>query len=416
MQAKTLFQRAAGVETGVIEGFEYSDDDDALVLRCRVARKDEGRCPECGVACPSYDNGEGVRRWRTLPLGQLACVVEGPAPRVCCLQHGVIVAWVPWARHGSRFTRAFEDSVAWMAAHTNKQVVCDFFSLAWRSVGSIIERVSSEAQTLQDRFAGVTRIGIDEISHRKGHKYLVTVVDHDSGRLLWAAPGRDEATVQKFFDELGEDRTKAIRFVTCDAASWIHNAVKKRCPNAEICLDPFHIVQWATEALDEVRRDLWNEARRKGRRVLAKFFKGLRYPLLKNPENLTDKQTAKLSETARTHEPMYRAYLLKEVLREALRLNLDEGGAMLDEWLAWASRSRLAPFVKLAQRIRRHLKMIHNVLEHRLTNARVESMNTKIRLIIRMAFGFHSPEPLIGLAMLRLGGLCPDLPGRAASA
>jgi transposase len=410
MQAKSLFQRAAGVESGVIESFEFDAHEELLILRCRVLKQDQGICPECGVRCPFYDRGEGDRRWRTLPLGQLPCVVEAPADRVTCPTHGVIVAWIPWARHKSRYTRVFEDTVAWLVAHSTKHVVCEFLELDWRTVGRIVERVSAEAVVLFDRFADVTRIGIDEISYRKGHKYLTVVVDHDSGRLLWAAPGRDESTLEKFFDEFGKQRTKAIQFVSCDAASWIHAVVKRRCPSAKICLDPFHVVQWATEALDEVRRELWNEARRSGRRLLAKFFKGLRYSLLKNPENLTDKQKAKLSETARTHAPLYRAYLLKEALRDALRLGLEEGGPLLDEWLAWASRSKLRPFVKLAQRIRRHLDTIHALLKHHLTNARVESMNTKIRLIIRMAFGFHSSEPLISLAMLRLGGLCPSLP------
>lgn len=80
MQARTLFQRAAGVESGVIEGYEYDHEKNALVLTCRPTKKDQGRCPECGAACPGYDNGEGIRRWRTLPLGQLACEVEARPP------------------------------------------------------------------------------------------------------------------------------------------------------------------------------------------------------------------------------------------------------------------------------------------------------------------------------------------------
>jgi transposase len=105
-----------------------------------------------------------------------------------------------------------------------------------------------------DPFANLTRIGIDEISCKRGHKYLTVVVDHGSGRLVWAAPGRDKATLSKFFDALGEQRSAAITHVSADGADWIANVVAAKCLNAVRCADPFQIVKWATEALDEVCR------------------------------------------------------------------------------------------------------------------------------------------------------------------
>ncbi|MBD4479278.1 ISL3 family transposase, partial [Xanthomonas citri pv. citri] len=139
--------------------------------------------------------------------------------------------------------------------------VTELMRIAWRTVGAIITRVWADVEALGDRFAGLRRIGIDEISYKKGHRYLTIVVDHDTGRLVWAAPGRDKATLAAFFEALGPDRCAEITHVSADGADWIAAVVAERCPNAVRCADPFHIVKWATEALDEVRRQAWNEAR-----------------------------------------------------------------------------------------------------------------------------------------------------------
>jgi transposase len=151
--------------------------------------------------------------------------------------------------------------------------------------------VVAEIDGQVDRFAGLRRIGIDEISYKRGHRYLTIVVDHDSGRLVWAAPGRDEKTVQRFFDALGRERAAKITHVSADAAPWIAKMVAARCPDAVVCADPFHVVAWATDALDEVRRQAWNDARGAAKqrtapraRGKARSLKNARYALWKNPD------------------------------------------------------------------------------------------------------------------------------------
>ncbi|HZR93423.1 MAG TPA: ISL3 family transposase [Gaiellaceae bacterium] len=318
------------------------------------------------------------------------------------------------ASRRSDFTRSFEDQVAWLACECSKRAVSELMRIAWLSVGRILERVAAEKRERFDPLDHLVRIGIDEIAHRKGQRYLTVVVDHDSGLLVWAAPGRDKKTLDRFFELLGPERSKRIELVAADGAAWIEEAVRARCPQAAICLDPFHVVQWATAALDEVRRQVWNQARRAGQTAEARSLKGARFCLWKNPDDLTARQQARLAEIARTNEPLYRAYLLKEQLRQALKLPAAEALALLEQWLAWARRSRLPAFVKLAQQIAAHLGGIAAALTFGLSNARTESVNTRIRLIARRAFGFHSPEALIALSLLALGGLCPPLPGRNA--
>jgi transposase len=151
--------------------------------------------------------------------------------------------------------------------------------ISWWTVGRIVTRVVAERDARFDRFAGLRRLGIDEISYRKGQCYLIVVVDHDTGRLVWAAPGRDAATLGRFFELLGNERCAAIILVSADLGTWIASAVRTHCPNAELCLDPFHIVKLATDALDEVRREVWNAARRAGDDVAARELKGARWAL-----------------------------------------------------------------------------------------------------------------------------------------
>lgn len=415
MRTARLWRRLLGVERIVIEDVEFDEDEEVVVVHVRPRKGGRGRCGRCGRRGPGYDRGEGRRRWRGLDLGTVRVFVEADAPRVDCAEHGPTVVQVPWARHGARHTRAFEDTAAWLVTHTSKTAVGELLRIAWRTVGSIVTRVVAEGRAARDPFAGLRRIGIDEISYKKGHRYLLVVVDHDTGRLVWAAPGRDKATLAGFFDALGADRCAQVRLVSADAAEWIGELARERCPGATLCLDPFHVVAWATEALDAVRRQVWNTARRAGASGHARDLKGARYALWKNPERLTDRQRAKLAWVATLNGPLYRAYLLKEQLREVFAVRGHAGIALLDRWLAWAARCRIPAFVELARRIRKHRAGIEAALTHGLSNALVESTNTKLRVLTRMAFGFHNPEALVALALLDRGGYCPPLPGRTAA-
>ena len=441
MRNVRLWRGLLGVDKRtVIEDVELGDGGNELVgaevviAHVRPRRGTRGRCGRCGRKAPSYDRGEGRRRWRGLDWGTVRVWLEADAPRVNCPQHGPTVVAVPWARHTAGHTFGFDDTVAWLAVACSKTAVCELMRIAWRTVGAIVARVWADVDKTVDRFANLRRIGIDEISYKRHHKYLTIVVDHDTGTLIWAAAGRDTKTLRHFFDALGAERCKLITHVSADAADWIADVVTERCPGAVRCADPFHVVAWATEALDTERRRAWNDARtlarsepgrgrgRPGRDApprpgheKARKLKGARYALWKNPEDLTERQGAKLASIAKTNQRLYRAYLLKEQLRQVFALKGTDGIALLGRWLAWARRCRIPAFVKLAQSITEHRAGIDAALTHGLSNARVESINTKLRLLTRIAFGFQSPEALVALAMLDLGGLCPPLPGRATA-
>ena len=435
MRENTLWGALLGVEKTLVQGVEFDPEQQLVVVAVRPTARARGRCGRCGRRSPAYDRGQGRRRWRALDLGTIRVVLEADAPRVGCRVHGPTVAAVPWARHAAGHTRMFDQQVAWLATQCSKSAVTQLMRIAWRTVGAIITRVWADTAAGSDPFAGVRRIGIDEISYKRGHRYLTVVLDHDTGRLLWAGPGRDKATVHRFFTALQDSsrpedgeggRCALITHVSADGAGWISDVVTDRCPTAVRCADPFHVVQWATAALDEVRRQAWNTARadthqRQARRAArqdvratghARAVQHSRFALWKNPENLTTGQQAKLDWIAKAEPRLHRAYLLKEALRLVFRLPYDEAVPALQAWISWARRSRIPVFVALQRRIVHHRPTILAAIEHGLSNGRVESLNTKIRLITRTAYGFATAEPLIALAMLTLGGHRPTLPGR----
>jgi len=243
-----LWERLLGVERTVVDGVVFDEDDEAIVASVRPRRGATRRCGICERRCPRYDHGQGRRRWRALDLGTVQVWLEADAPRVTCPDHGVVVASVPWARHGAGHTRAFDDMAAWLATHCSKSAVQQLMRVAWRTVGAIARRVVADARALVDPLDSLTRIGIDEISYEKGHKYLVVIVDHDTGHLVWARAGRDKKTLEAFFDELGEERCKRVRLVSADGAGWIGDVVKARCASATRCMDPFHVVKVRHEA------------------------------------------------------------------------------------------------------------------------------------------------------------------------
>jgi len=306
-----------------------------------------------------------------------------------------------------------DDLLSWLATECSQSTIATYCRTSWRSVGRSITRVVADSVSPLDRLTDLRHIGIDEVNFRVGQRYLTVVVDHDSGQLIWAGEGANGATLHRFFDALGEERCHQIRAVTRDAAPWIIKAVSERCPQALQCMDPFHVVKWATDALDQMRREAWRAQRYWRVWGSAQTLKSARWALLKNEEDLTERQQATLRELRRLHEPLSRAHLLKEALRRVFRLPLHEAKAALRAWLSWASRCQLPEFVKIAKTIRKQLPAIHMTLENRLSSARVEAINTSIRLLTRRAYGFHSASALIAMALLKHGGLRPALPGRS---
>jgi transposase len=303
-----------------------------------------------------------------------------------------------------------EDVVVYDAIASNKLAAAHRHQMSWRAVDHACVRVVEEALGRVDLLEGLVAIAIDEVKYKKGQRYLTVVCDHFTGKVIWAAKGRSKDTVHEFFDALGAERAAKLGFVSADGAEWIRTVVAERAPEAVVCLDSFHVVSWATDALDEVRREEWNRLRRSGRADTAKAFKGMRWLLLRNWENLSGAQKAIIRDLERANKRIFRAWQLKEELRDILAMGLSTARLALDDWLFYASRSRLEPFVKLARTIRTYRVSLEATLEWKLNNGIAESNNAAIGRIRSAARGFHDPKSFITMIMLDRGGITPPLP------
>lgn len=421
MRINKVLKKVLGLgDEVVIVGWELPADDREEVrpklsvrVRRRVARR--GPCGRCGTSSPWFDRGDGQRRWRHLDVGYATCELIADAPRVECPEHGPTVVAFPFARHDTTFTAALEDVVVHDAVVSNKQAAADRYGISWRAVNNACVRLAEEALARTDLLEGLVAVALDEVKYKRGQRYLTVVCDHVTGRVVWAAKGRSKDTVRQFFTALGPVRAAALQFVSCDGAEWIRSVVAEQAPDAVVTLDTFHLIGWATDAVDEVRRAEWNALRRSGGAEAAKQLKGLRWLLLRNWGNLTSRQKTVVRALEKANRRMFRAWQLKEELRELLTLPLTQARAALDEWLAWASRSKLAPFVKLARTIRRYRNSIEATIEWKLTNGIAESNNAAIGRLRSAARGFHDPRAFITMIMLDRAGLTPELPWATAS-
>jgi transposase len=344
------FKRLLRLPGASVTDVSFGAEGVIVTVGLRRRRRACSRCGRTGRRLEIHDHR--VKRWRHLDLGGSRYVIECALRRLRCPDCGVHLEAVPWARAGAHHTRDFEDVVAWLAQQMAKTPIAGLLRIGWDTVGRIVERVVADHLD-ERRLEGLVAVGVDEISYRRAQRYLTSVVDHHRGAIVWCAPGRNAQTLQAFFDLLGE-RRHSIQAVSIDMSGGYETAIRDAIRDAEICCDPFHVVRLAQRAVDQVRRDEWN-AHERSHTPQGKWIKGTRWSLLKTPEKQTAKQLALLAEVQHANKPLYRAFLLKEELRVLYQLQ-DPAltPAHLDAWLAWASRSRLDPFIKLARTIRRH--------------------------------------------------------------
>lgn len=322
--------------------------------------------------------------------------------RVKCKRCGVVVEKVPWAESGFWFTAEFEDMVGYLAQRCDKTTVSNMMRVDWKTVGNIVQRVV-DRYGREDSLEDLTCIGIDELSYRRRNEYITVVVDHIRKEIVWARPGKNAATLKKFFEELGEAGCDKLEAVTIDMSGAYIKAVTEATPEAKLIFDRFHVQRLAHDALDEVRRAEVNMVvDRDGKKALKKT----RTAVNKNPWNLTRFERAKLADLQKHNRPLYRAYLLKEALLAILdRRQINVARRKLKEWISWALRSRLEPFKKLARTIRTHADGILEYVRSGLSNGRTEAINGKIRTITRRSYGFHSARSLIAMIFLCCAGI-----------
>jgi len=404
VRVTTAYNRMLGLPGAWVRDVAFGER--AMIVTVALRRK-RPICSGCGATGLKVKDHR-TKRWRHLDVGGLRCVIESRLRRLYCPGCGDLPEHVEWARGGARYTRDFDDLTAWLAQQMNQTQVTRLMRIGWETVGNILARVVAE-KLPSGRLNGLALIGVDEVSYGADHRFLTSVVNHESGAIVWATEGRNAASLQAFFDQLTGEQKASIRAVSIDMSAGYEKAIRASIPDAEIAFDPFHVVKLGGEAADKVRREEYN-AHGRSSTGEGKWIKGARYSLLKDPANQSPKQLLKLAEVVTTNRRMYRAFLLYGELRYIYRLPYEEAVERLDAWLAWASRSRLKPFVKLARTIRKHKHGVLAALKLGLSNGRLEALNSKVRLLSHRAYGFHSANALIAMIYLCCAGIQIALP------
>jgi transposase len=404
----TAFNRILRLPAASVCSVEFTDT--GLVLGLRRSRRRKLVCP-CGAKSWSrYDTSR--RRWRHLNFGATRVFLEAEVFRLDCRACGrVRTEQVPWARAGARHTRDFEDVVGWLAQRTDKTTVSKLMSCSWETVDRVAARLVEEH--LDDaRLNSLYRIGVDEISYKRGHHYLTVVADHDTGNVVWVSTERTKTGFEQFFDALGEQRSATLEAITLDGSSVYGPVARERSPQAQQCLDPFHVIKWCNEALDQFyKAQPAPPPEYRNSKFSPRAWRRTRLALRSGGEKLDENQQALINSFRRHNYRLFRAWELKEQLRELYR-SVDPSVARnyLKRWCSSAARSKIPGFINLARRINNYFDAIIAAVELGLANSRLEGINSKIRVIQRRGYGHPSPDSLRTMIYLCLGGIELTLP------
>lgn len=408
MQLKTILNRIAkqpgfvfgSIELGVLTATAW-----AILVRVHERKGSRAVCSGCCVRRVGYDRLP-VRRFQFVPLWNIPVVFLYGPRRVDCPRCGVVVELLPWATGKSPVTTHFAWFIASWAKVLSWTETARRFSTSPQTVFEAVKQAvvwGREHQNLD----GITSIGVDELSWKKGHKYLTLVyqIDHHRKRLLWIGQDRTAKSFEGFFDWLGQERCKLIAFVASDMwAAFLGTVARKACGAVHV-LDRFHVMQLFSKAIDEVRRAEASKLRERGDRVTLKHT---RWVLLKRRHRLTIKQRGRLSTLLQANLRTVRAYLLKEDFQSFwLYVSAYWAGRFLDSWTRDALRSRMPAFAKLARTLRQHRRPLLNWFRARgaFAMGAVEGFNNKARVTTKLAYGFKSYEHAEIALFHRLGDL-----------
>lgn len=400
MESTQLFEMALGLSGGwKVVRSEFKGEPKKLEVYLDFAAGSRFECPECGEKCVVHDTEE--KRWRHLNFFQYECELVARVPRVKCGKDGVRQAEVPWARRGSGFTLMFEAAVMMLAREMPVAKVAELLGEIDTRLWRLIVARIAEAHGQSD-WSEVKAIAIDETSVRKGWNYVTVILDADTRRLLYLAPGRSGEALREFRRELiaRGGRPEQIGYIVMDMLHCFKRGARENFPWARVVFDRFHVMMMAGEAVEKVRKHL---------QAQGADLKGSLWALRGNEWNLREDQRTIRSDLAKRYKELGRALALRSALQDVYAAGAD-GPQLLSWWCRWAKRSRLQPFVKLAGSIREHWQGITAFFESRYTQGPIEAINGIIQLAKRRARGFRNLNYLRAIAYWVAGKLTLNLP------
>ena len=351
-----------------------------------------------GQLLKAYDSVE--KTWRHLNFFEHPCYLHANVPRLKTTCSTIEMVPVPWARSGSGFTLLFEAFALALIEETPVNSVAEVMQETAPRIWRVFSHWVGIGKNRID-LSCVTRVGVDETSSKKGHRYITQFVDLDTHKTIFVCEGKDACTFRKFlawFEEHGGFAGQ-ITLVAMDMSAAFLSGCMACFPKAQIVYDKFHIIQEANKALDEVRK------MEKGEK---KLLKGQRYTLLHLRKNLPDSKLSTLDTILYTYPDLGAAYSLREGLVDALSpksSDPEQGWNAFSKWLDLAEKSGLPPLDRFVKTLKAHLFGIKAFFEcGRVTNSVLEGLNSKIQLAKRRARGFRNVENFINMIYFLNGG------------
>ena len=392
MRLQTILNRIHRHGSFVYEKVRFLEEGEELALEAEIRPRANGRlkCSGCGCRRPGYDT-LSPRRFEFVPLWGIAVYFVYAMRRVNCPKCGIVVESVPWGSGKQKATTTY----AWFLANWAKRLswseVAAAFHTSWGQVFRSVEMAVTwglEHRDLED----VEAIGVDEVLWQRGYRFLTLVYQIDQGmrRLLWVGEDRTMKTLLHFFRFFGPERSARLRFICTDMWKPYLNVIAEKASEAIHVLDRFHIMAHMNKAINQVRAQ---EARRLKADGYVPHLKGMRYCLLKRPENLTESQEVKLAELLQYNLKSVRAYLLKEDFQGFWEyVSPAWAGKFLDRWCTRTMRSRIEPMKRVARMLRGHRELLLNWFRARGTvSAGVTGgLNNKLKLTLKKAYGFRT--------------------------
>lgn len=396
---ETIFTQALGLTAPWrVINVDFQQAQGRIVFKVESTAK-RLTCPACGAPDqPIHDRS--TRTWKHLNFFQYQAIIEAKVPRVGCRKcEKTTQVTVPWARPGAGFTQTLEAFVVALCTEMPVNAVARLLGVSDDRIWRVLDFHVEKARARED-YSEVRRISADERSAHKGHRYLTMFCDMDERRLLFATQGKNAATFEAFAEDLaahGGD-TAAITDVSLDLGAAYQAGTREHCPNAQVSFDPFHVVALANTALDQVRRaEVKHEI----------DLKGIRWGTLKDAAKWTRAQIGQMHWLQRSGLKTARAWALKQALRKVFSCATDAAHAksLLDAWISWGRRCRLAPFKRLAATVKKHLDGIVEHFRSGLSNGFAEGLNGRVQAAKARAKGYGTDQHLITISYL----ICSNL-------
>ncbi len=369
--------------------------------------KNGAQCPQCGRRGKVVRSMPEQRIWRDVPVCGWAVFFHYFPREIECPTHGRAQELIPWAEGYARVTYRLEFLVLTYSQLMTQKPAAELPQLPGSTFSDILHRTITRCRD-GHRVRALKALGIDEVSYRKGQKYLTVVYDLERACVVWVGKGKARETIDRFFNEvLSEYQKKRVEWACCDMSETFIGAIKDHCPNAELVLDRFHIVKALNEALDEVRKEQWREATGDERKAL----KGLRWLLFRHPSKRSKADTRILNELRKSNRRIHRAWILKDEFNQFWDYKTPWGARrFLKRWSTAALKSRLEPLRKFIKTLRKHTENILTFIDSRLTNATAEGINRIIRMVKNRASGFRTVQAFVDLIYLTIGDI--DIPAQ----